>query len=168
MTLASTAQDTPPAHHQTPSDRVESPQISRNRVVLIIAAQDGGEPPACLGYRPVHGAPQGYFQLSWLRMHSLRNRCTPELKPAMRSRYRANVCKAEEVKCLCLVPAALLIPAIRKATKRNQPRLLGMQLKPEFLHARFEVIQELLRFEAMFEAQDRIIRIADDGFYCPV
>src|ERR1700730_850338 len=99
-----------------------------------------------------------FISLNFARI-LLRIGVRPSTKPPP---LRAVMRESEKIERLRLPKASSLTACYCMPSELDEPRLIGMKTEPKLRKASREVREEPLRVLRMLEADDRIVRIADD------
>ena len=110
----------------------------------------------------VHTSAQFHLDGPKFGSHALLDCLAPDDETSGLPRLRAEVRKAEKVERLGFPQPQPLAFFDRVATKADQPGLSRVQGQVELAHPFLQILQKLLRLSFMLEADQHIIRIADD------
>src|SRR6516225_4119504 len=123
--VAATPQRAPPKVSDMVPEHVQCARVGRHCVVVEVAADDPSQPPPLLGDRLVHAPSQRLLDLPQLRLHAVPSGLPLELEFA-RAGLAADEGEAQEVEGLRLAEPAPPSAFRRKASKLDQPGLLGV------------------------------------------
>ena len=104
------------------------------------------------------------LDLSQLGAHARSDWLPPEDEAAAIPTVRAVMREAEKVERLRIAEASSASVRNREPPELKEPRLVGMKGEPEACEPHLEVCKELLCFVPVLEADDGVIRIADDNY----
>src|SRR6516162_3168231 len=151
-----------PAIDHMVTERRNRRRAHRHGVVSQPAAEHLGKPFALRFDAVVAGRLELFLDLSQLRPHPLADRCPSEHEAAAVSTGRAIVREPKEVERLRLAEPSGAAGGDGLLAEFDEPRLFGMEAKVELAHARREVFKKPFRIVLMLEADNRVVRIADD------
>ena len=162
MLLTSTSDGAEPTIDYVMPKRCDRRRTHWHRVIREPATQDLAEPYALSLYAIMASCSKMFLYLPQLRSHPFAHRCPSKHETAAASPGRAVMRESEKIERLRLPKASSLTACYCMPSELDEPRLIGMKTEPKLRKASREVREEPLRVLRMLEADDRIVRIADD------
>src|SRR5580700_9979587 len=163
MLLTSSSDGAEPTIDYVMPKRCDRRRTHWHRVIREPATQDLAEPYALSLYAIMASCSKMFLYLPQLRSHPFAHRCPSKHETAAASPGRAVMRESEKIERLRLPKASSLTACYCMPSELDEPRLIGMKTEPKLRKASREVREEPLRVLRMLEADDRIVRIADDA-----
>ncbi len=134
----------------------KSPAISGNAIVLVMPSQNRGKPFPCLRYRQMKSFPHLIFKLQEFCVQTPTH-CLPLYNKLSLPCFSTNVGQSQKIKRIRFSHALLFAIFGHIATKLDQPGLISMQFKVEFLKALYKRFLESLRIMPVLKPHHEVI-----------
>ena len=164
VALAAAPQRLVPMPGHLIAEGVHRVAVAGHRVVVVVPAQDAGEPVSLLRDGLMRAPPRLGLDRTQLCSHPLRVGDALDQEASVR-RLRADVREAEESERFRLAQAAPLAVASSEPPELDQPRLLRCQLQTEPREPATKVVKEPLRIVLMLEADDVVVGLCRVASY---
>ena len=160
--LASVAYDAQPKSDYLINEAIDALGVARDSMVLQPSLHDRTQPPRGFTQGAVHAFAKPNLYGGQRRAHAFGDGKTSNREPAMRSRLRTEVRKAEKIKRFRASGAASAPVVDRVASELNQTRLTFVQFQAELGKTCSECFQTCLCLGMRLKPNHEIVRVADN------